>query len=347
MYKHKYRRFVLRMKALVEKWLANNHITKARGSWLHYVGKIIHKLARLTSIFSIPGPGKKYYKKTAFMNHRLRARLKLKYNSYLKMIESHQDSQGFVLTDHCDATLFSGLLASLPLPKDVIMSSAKNKGGYWLRRPANHPQCYPKHSKSSISRDMILGVMWYCWFSGKKQLMKTTYNHIKDHDYVMGFGIPSRLLLMPGLEATMAEIAGEGSWWTRNMLQTWPQNLTDYQIHLAFLHALLRGDMKGYITKSMFEMFDTYSIDNYNNPLYQFAYELYSIGCMDRVAELLLDERIWPSDRLPRRKDRKSAWVTQRDYGPDWKPSDENPDKEHSGGDFLMVAWLVLRELEK
>jgi hypothetical protein len=71
-----------------------------------------------------------------------------------------------------------------------------------------------------------------------------------------------------------------------------------------------------------------------NNPLFQYA-----AGNVAGAVDLLLQESVWPADRLPESSDRFSPWVLERDDGPDWQPGGKP--KKHSGADLLFMVYLI------
>jgi hypothetical protein len=70
-------------------------------------------------------------------------RLEDKYLLYKDLVSNHQDSYGFIYTEHCDATLFSGLLS---IVKEVELEAAKDSKGQWFRRPTSYTPCLYRRS---------------------------------------------------------------------------------------------------------------------------------------------------------------------------------------------------------
>lgn len=327
-------------KANREKW----YIESESGTLLHKVAWCIHFIAKFTAL--IPSFNKKIRPKMAYLRPELKEALQKKAALYLQETKKYEDSEGFILSKHCDSTLVSGLYAASG--GEANLEAARD--GFWYRRPIERP-CFPDYSASTISRDMMLGIYWYCWEKEKLELAEATYEHAKAHSFVMGKGDPTRLIMNPGGEATLAEICyrlgGKNRWLARHQIQTWPTSLTGYRVHLLMLHSLLRCKLLGYSDLKMYKAFKHYAENNPLNPLHQFAYRLFTDGDMNTVVELLMDERFWPNDRLPKRKDRVNDWITAREYDENWQPATEGDlEQEHPGGDFLFVAQLVLSSLD-
>jgi hypothetical protein len=325
----------------------NNLILEKQGTWLHKAAYVVHLIAKLTSF--VPTLKSKMYPFKVSLESSLKKQLEQKFEKYKELIKKHQDQHGFIATDRCDSLLYSSLLSCVI--DNIDICAARDAEGWWHRRPLSHPQCFPFESKSSISRDMIVGLVWYLYHNKNLKVAEETLQLYKKHNYVMGQGDPARIVLMPGLESTLAEIiyrlGGRDRWITRHQLQVWSKNLTDYEVHLLILHALLQGELLGSLKSNIVEVFKAYAERNPCNPLHQFAYRLYTDGNMNDVVTILLDESLWPADRLPKRKDRSSSWLNAHDCDDNYLPTEEDADREHSGGDFLFVAWLILKALNK
>ena len=337
----------------IKQWYAANknsfRINKHQGTWLHFLAPCIHYLARFTSLIALLGfLTKKYKTQPISLSEPLKTKLYAKLELYKQLLKQQQDQNGFIEVSFCDSLLYTSWVACV---EDVAcnISTAKDSEDYWHRRPTNNP-CYPQGSGSTISRDMITGLTWYMWFKKDLKLAEQFLEHTQKNNFVMGLGDPSTLVLMPSLEATIAEIinklGGKSKWFIKNQIQTWPTSLQDYQIKLAVGHALLRISIKGYATSSMLKMFKTYADQYPDSPLFTFANQLFVDGNMDQVANLLLDETLWPTTKLPTNHDRSEYWLVQRSNPLDYLPEFDKPVKTHSGGDFIFYAWLVKHAIE-
>ena len=333
------------------KWLKDNHIKEPQGTWLHRLAKAIHLASRLT-IPAYPLQ-KKIYTKPLKLSEDQKKQLIQKYQLYCKLIDKHQDQDGFVLWRHCDSTLFSGLISGIKeLPRPVNLPAARDKKGYWHRRPLKYPECYEwdKNNGSTISRDMMWGIAWYCWLKRDLKLAQSTYEHIKKHSYVMGFGDPARLIMMPALEQVFClmieALGGPKQGLGKYLWSPFPKSLEGYEVHLLMLQVLLLGEIRGWIPKAAFEAVKAYAEKYSFNPFFLYVYHLFLDGDMTRVYQGLMNTQIWPNDRLPTNQDRYSDWVNQRTDPKDWKPEPVSYVIHHSGGDFLHLAYLVLEKLK-
>ena len=96
--------------------------------------------------------------------------LLLRYSTYSQLVTDQQDSYGFLHVDRCDSTLWSGLLGAAGVPVDL--TAARDSSGAWYRRPLSYAECYDcGGSKSTVSRDQLLGVLWWAWRSQRADVL--------------------------------------------------------------------------------------------------------------------------------------------------------------------------------
>lgn len=258
-----------------------------------------------------------------------------KYKFYISQLGYVTDRFGFVYSNECDSLLFSSLVGCVPGTAVFIDSAFDTKTGQWHRRPLHLPACYPDHSKSSISRDMLIGLAWYAYVNNRLDISEQVIRYALAHWFVMGQGLLSRTFMTPGLLSTFAWISfrlgGPSRPWMRYLPQVESKSVVDYQAHLSVLHIILRNKLTG---KDKYGELLTFHADrNPENALFQFA-----AGRVDKAYTILDNEAYFPSNRLPRQSDRKGAWLWERDYGDNYKPSDS--EKILSSGDFLFVYAL-------
>jgi hypothetical protein len=283
-------------------------------------------------------------------------RLEDKYLLYKDLVSNHQDSYGFIYTEHCDATLFSGLLS---IVKEVELEAAKDSKGQWFRRPTSYTPCFTEgvtgrqESASTISRDMFLGIYFYIWRHKRLDLAEEILKYGIENDWVMGQGEFSRTFFSPNMRATLAEIIFQLGGPNHLVYRSLPVSFSEnegFGAHLTMLHIMLRGELLGSLTSSQFEIVRyNYTRTSGKNAFYSYIYHKYSSGDFTEVIEVLMDSSIFPSDRLPSTSDFCADWKWQRDPGTmHWQPCDKyHPVHEWSGADFLFVAKLVLENFEK
>lgn len=264
-----------------------------------------------------------------------------KYENYTTWIKTVQDKDGFIESSECDSLLFSGLVGCVPGVRVHLDAAFDRASGQWNRRPCDRP-CFPEHSKSTISRDMLLGVLWYAYFNKRLDISEQLIKHALSNFGLVGQAIDlkttiGRCLVSPGLLSTAAWISyrlgGPSRPWLRYIPQSESSSATGFQAHLSVLHILLRKLLTG--QTSYGKLLEKHYRRNPFNPLFCIA-----TGRYEEARSMLLSRSLWPENRLPTSEDRKEPWVLQREYGKDWQAA-TGPVHMHSGGDFLFCHWLI------
>ena len=180
-----------------------------------------------------------------------------KYNNYIKWIKKHQDKDGFILSSHCDATLFSGLIGCVPGIEVNITAAHDPYTDMWHRRPITLSACCELESwslferigqilkakttdkvaikkifekgSSTISRDMLMGILYYSYYNNRLDISESVIRYALSHWCIMGIGSPTRTFLTPGLLSTFAwvsyRLGGPSRPWLRYLPQS--ENKTD------------------------------------------------------------------------------------------------------------------------
>lgn len=264
---------------------------------------------------------------------------------YVQLLPSIADGDGWYETDRCDALLFNSLIAAGGVDS-ISIPLARDEDGAWFRRPAK--DCYSSGgSKSSISRDMLLGVMFYATIAEEKGILEDLYNSGLSQSWVMGAGNISRTYFTPGLQSTLAEAIfylGGPSFEERQYPQAWSTENVNFAAHLDVLHILLRGEIKGGVSEFMLQVLRKQYERSPRNPLFSFAYHKYHTGDYREALELLDNSDVWPKDRLPTTDNYCDEWYFQRDPGADWEPCPDRQ-KTHTGGELIFLTKLIEREL--
>jgi hypothetical protein len=120
--------------------------------------------------------------------------------------------------------------------------------------------------------------------------------------------------------------------------------LEGYEAHLDVLRIhtefLINGFLEDYELKKLKE----YRDQSPENALFQAMYHKFD-GNQEVAISILMDESIFPADRLPTDGEYTTHYRWERDPGPDWQPcNEERPctGKPHTGVDFLFAAHIVL-----
>jgi len=267
--------------------------------------------------------------------------LKQKYELYKELNNSVQDTNGFILFEHCDSLLFSSLLG---ISKQVNVEAAKNSNGQWFRRPLTYPECYSNYSsKSTISRDMLLGLFYYIYYNKRLDIAEDLFKYGQDNLWIMGEGDPSRTVFTPSMQATLAEIIyklGGDNHPHRLYPQSFTKN-TSFEAHLTILHILLRAELLGKLTNEELDIVKYQYKRLPKNALFSYTYHKYTDGNQEETINTLLDTNIFPNSNLPTSNNYCTDWLWSRDESKDWSPCPEE-NKQWTGGELIFVAHLIL-----
>lgn len=267
-------------------------------------------------------------------------------DTYVSLLPGIADADGWFETDACDALLWNSLLAAGGV--DIDVTKARGSDGKWYRRPAK--DCFATGgSKSEISRDMLLGLMFYATYYGRLELLQSIYKYGSTNGWVMGEGDLTRTVFSPSLQATLADaiayLGGEQDLPESQFPQAWYAFNTGFRAHLDILHILLRGQVVGGISDAMANVLEIQYNRDKNNPLFSYAWHKYNTGDYREALGLLDNEALWPKERLPTSANYCDAWPFQRDPGPDWAPCADG--KTYTGGGFILLTRLIEREFEQ
>jgi hypothetical protein len=326
-------------------------------SKLKKISKLVHAAAvgagSLNLVKNLIKPPKVYQPIPKKTDPALRQALTKKHRDYALLMQDTYDENGFVLTHECDSLLFSALVGCDPLVP-INIEAARNKDGLWSRRPVDSQgcdTCYPKHSKSTISRDMFTGLFWYIWRHKRLDLAEQLYAQGEARDWIMGQGDPGRIVLSPNLRAILAEIIYQLGGKNRPLVRAIPNVFgkdTGYAAHLDVLVAGLMAELQGGATQQVLDLLEHHALRQPKNALYTLMYHRYVTPNQNTATKLLLDETYFPDDRLPERGDRKEAWLWQRDASDTgWRPDPKahrHKHPVHPGADLVFAAFLILED---
>lgn len=270
-------------------------------------------------------------------------RLKNQYDLYLSLIGGRQDQHGFINTNHCDSTLFSGLIGAAGA--DVDMTAAEVEEGKWLRRPTSYEECFGAgKSRSTISRDGLLGVMWWAYVHDRLDVLERMYAYGEANSWVMGEGRYGGVdsVMLPAYISLLAQLIERMGGQPHSVTSLFPESLADceaYSCHIQTLRILLRnnvGDKELAVLKSTTEKYP-------ENALFSAAYHRYTDGNYSEAIALL--NHYYPVAKLPTSQELCEFWPMQQNGGDDnWEACPER-NEVHSGGDFLFTAAVILDKL--
>lgn len=276
-------------------------------------------------------------------------------DTYAVLQPSVSDEAGWVDTDRCDAILWASLRASSGVSVNVDVAQDATRRGRWYRRPVSKPECYATGaSTSTISRDMLLGVMWWAWTARRADVVRDLWSYGERRGWAMGDGrlfgadtiLNSNLIgLLGRLCVALDANCGGASASAAQIPLTWDGSAAGYTRHLETLQILLLGEVDGELPTHAVERLRTHADEQSWNPLFAAALVLY-----DEWSPIEVDRRLadYPRDRLPTSADWCSAWRTETE-GPGpiaidgqagWHPCPNNG-RTHSGGDVLFIRRVL------
>ena len=232
---------------------------------------------------------------------------------YLQWVKPLQGPHGFISTTQCDSLLHSALLAAGGAEVDV--TAAREASGRWLRRPTDLPECLSVgESRSTISRDQILGVMVWAVMGERRDVLEALWQFGVTRDWKMGDsdntieGI-SRIYLSPNLIGTIAQAIyymGGADHPERFMRLRITTPNVGFRRHLDLLDIMMRDRLGIDRTALDIIFIEAYRRELRDNPLVQLL-----AGKYVEAERLLL--RFNPVDRLPNSGETCGELTYQRD----------------------------------
>lgn len=305
-------------------------------------------------------------------------RVRAKAALYLEHAAEAADEWGF-LYGKCDSLEFTAISAAVGYAVDL--HQAEGGRGQWFRHALH--DCYdldgqPGGSASDISGDMLLGLAWFAWNTGDRDLAVGVIDYGKAHFWRMGRGDVFRTVMRPGLIWTYYEIAKKlganpGPAPTAAELNSvlelsiaeenaaWPLrggvaplaeaalSPTGYEADLEVMHTLLDAHVNCGASDAQVATLRRQAERQPRNAFFQASYHLYADGDQTVAYSVLDDETLFPSDRLPTRRDRCEMWLWHRDEGDDWAacPFDADVDRPHAGMDLRWALAVADNQLRK
>lgn len=256
-------------------------------------------------------------------------------------------------TDACDALMFNSLRATAGISINISEAADSDHPGRWYRRPTSLPECYSTgESRSTISRDMLLGLYWYLWQTQNAQSVADLWAYGSSRSWFMGDGLDggADTVLNPNMISLLARLCtklnascnGTAAW--KDIPLTYTGDAEGYTRHLEVLQILLLGEMDGSIPGYLADRLAKHANEQTQNPLFAAAMVIYN-----GWNEVEVDNRLqsWPSDRLPNSSDWCSRWRVESegpgsilpDGSSGWNPCADN--LTHSGGEILFIKRVV------
>lgn len=238
--------------------------------------------------------------------------------------------------DKCDSLGFTALAKIAGGAQDADIYQAEGEPGRWYRSPEH--DCYDLgQSKSDISKDMFTMLFPYLYLKSDKQNLQEIYDYGKANGWIMGRGYISRTLMTPAMIWTLQKMLNLNYQVNPNSSEKTVK--AGFEKHLDAISLFTKALIGGGLDPIQYEQIRKYSEENQKNALFVALYRKYRDGNQAQAIEILLDESLFPSDRLPTSADRCEEYLWQRDDGADWQPCDQG--KVHDGTDFLFAAYVA------
>jgi hypothetical protein len=191
-----------------------------------------------------------------------------------------------------DGSLWAGLAARAGL--SVNVAAAVQANGRVTRRPFKD-SIIPDESASSISNDMILGVIAGLLYQKEAKVLESVFNYGKVNSWVMGYPVymAGRVVLKPNNIALLArsiDHLGGPAYQERLIPLIYvPLQDSDYPTHLQLISFLVARDVgeANYINELIVQETCNYNQDD--------ALAMAVCGRHDRATDLLLGDYQYPS----------------------------------------------------
>jgi len=206
-------------------------------------------------------------------------------------------------------------------------------------------------ANSTISKDMILGLMNNLWYTKNLAAVDRTIEYGKSHSWIMGEAkdeatVASKCALSPGLISNLYDMQSKLNGSGLNI--TAPSSEDDavgvntgFRAHLDVLHVIFSGSLYGAINDIQISTLKNQAKRMPRNAMYQAAKSAYDGGDQSAAVSLLMDEKRFPADRLPTSAEFCSDYLwTDDDTPKDWEPC---PDGKtiYEGLDFIIAASIA------
>lgn len=254
---------------------------------------------------------------------------------YLDLLPTVQDQNGFVDTDHCDSLLHTGLISVIP-GTNIDLTAAEIAPGKWLRRPIDYPECFKAgKSRSTISRDMLLGVIWSAVANKDLDMLERMWEYGAARSWIMGMPF-YHTILNPNMLSLLARAIKKlgGPSYIEGKIPLTFGSCDGYVCHLTALQIALLGNIQGDLSSGQIDILKELVDKAPANILFQALYHKYTDGDYSAVKALISK---YPQDRLPTNLDHCDEWPVQRTEIS--KPCKTK--KQHSGGELLFVLWVI------
>jgi len=233
----------------------------------------------------------------------------------------------------CDSLGFTALCKIAGGCIDANITDAEGEPGRWYRNTSK--TCFDEgKSASDISKDMFAMLLPYLYSTGDKQNLEEIYAYGKSKGWVMGRGPISRTVMTPPMIYMLQMMINKVE----------PIEVTKskagFEKHLDVISFYSQTLYKNGMDVTDYETLRRYVEESPRNSLMQSLLHKYKDGDQSKAIEILMDQTLFPSDRLPTPKDRCEEYLWQRDETTkDWGSCDKVG--VHDGVDFIFAAFVA------
>jgi hypothetical protein len=242
----------------------------------------------------------------------------------------------------CDSLGFTALckLSGGCIDANIFDAESSSEPGRWYRNASQ--KCFDEgKSASDISKDMFAMLLPYLYSTGDQTNLQEIYNYGKAKGWVMGRGPASRTIMTPPmiymLQVMINKVEPISA--TESLVKEMAAK-AGYERHLDVMSFYSQTLYKTGMDLTDYETLRKYAEESPRNALIQALYHSFKDGDQSKAIEILMDETLFPSDRLPTAQDRCEEYLWQRDDVPkDWAGCDTL--EVHDGVDFIMAAFVA------
>jgi hypothetical protein len=241
---------------------------------------------------------------------------------------------GWPSVDDCDGLLWAGIASAGGVSVDLTLS--EYEAGEWHRRPP--PACWDGEdngARSTISNDMIIGLLWGLWRARDLTNLTEFADYAIEHDYVIGEPFPamaSRVVLKPNQmsllgRAIYAASYGATDYAMRRLPPFYAPAGEDYERHIQALGIALTGEINEALAdrsldatydgvalltlpEALLTRLDALIDAEPTNPLYHAIRGIYT-GDFSTAISLWLDPKT-PIPSYVRGRDPQAYWRSER-----------------------------------
>lgn len=208
---------------------------------------------------------------------------------------------GWPAREDCDGTLWAGL-ANAAGVSSVKIELAEHFPGEIHRRPFKPcwtPEDGDIGSQTTVSRDMLQGYMYALWRQRNLAAFERLAKYGESHGWKMGEPLADGRVLLSGngvgtLGRAVHRLGGPAKVY-RHTPYFYASSGPDYAKHLTALGIALNGEIDGAITDQAKDVLKSLYEENQKDALFCSLHKLYTDGCTDVCADLLLGDYQYPS----------------------------------------------------